>query len=202
MNEVGNDKKARGFRIHPADRYREGEVVVKIFKVILGATVVFTAVPALAALPSPPPAAATQDAQAYLFNGGAGDVFEISTSTMAVQHSQNPAVRAFATMLIADHTNLTNGALGTAKGAGVMAPPPVLSPAQMGMITQLMAAGPAGFDSAYLQQQVNAHQMALAMQQGYAAHGDTPALRQGAASAVPVIQGHLANAQRLLAAVR
>ena len=44
--------------------------------------------------------------------------------------------------------------------------------------------------------------MALTMQQGYAASGDTPALRQGAAAAVPVIQGHLARAQQLLAGMR
>jgi putative membrane protein len=177
-------------------------MVVKLIQVIVGATAVLTAVSAAAELPIPSQPAATQNAQAYLFHGGAGDIFEISTSMAAVQHSQNTNVRAFATMLIGDHTNLTNTALATAKGAGVMAPPPVLSPAQMGMITQLMAAGPANFDRVYLQQQVTAHQMALAMQQAYAARGDTPALRQAAASAVPVIQGHLAKARQLLAAAR
>ena len=139
---------------------------------------------------------------AYLFYGGAGDIFEITTSMMAIQHSQNPQVRAFATMLIDDHTRLTNNALATATAAGVTPPPPELSPAQKAMIGQLIAAGPAGFDRAYLSQQVPAHQMALAMNKGYAARGDVPALRQGAQAAVPVIQGHLAQAQQLLASVR
>lgn len=157
--------------------------------------------PLRAELPTPPEAAAGSEAQAYLFYGGAGDVFEISSSMMAIQHSQNPQVRAFALMLISDHTNLSNTTLATAKSAGVMPPPPMLTPAQMGMITQLTNAG-ASFDRVYLQQQVLAHQNALNLQQSYAASGDTPPLRQAAASAVPAIRGHLAQAQQLLAMAR
>lgn len=174
--------------------------MVKTMRMLIGAATLMSA-PAAAELPVPPQAAADQNAQAYLFHGGAGDIFEATSSMLAVQHSQNPSVKAFATMLIGDHSMLSNTALATASGAGVMPPPPVLSAAQMGMITQLMNAGP-GFDRTYLQQQVAAHQMALAINQRYAASGDTPALRQAAASAVPVIQAHLAEAQQLLASLR
>lgn len=170
----------------------------------LGAiTAVFTAVPSAAAtLPTPPQAAAPQQAQPFLFYGGAGDVFEITTSMIALQHSQNPQVRAFASMLIGDHTNLTNTSLATAKAAGVMAPPPELSPMQKGMITQLIAAAPADFDRTYLSQQVPAHQMALQLMQGYASGGDVPQLRQAAASAMPMVQAHLAQVQQLLGTIR
>jgi putative membrane protein len=171
------------------------------YKLLVLAATLFTPAVVQAELPTPPQAAATQNAQAYLFHGGAGDVFEITSSMMAIQHSQNPDVRAFATMLISDHTTLSNTALATAKSAGFMPPPPVLSPAQMAMITQLTNAG-AAFDRVFLQQQVAAHQMALGLHQSYASQGDTPALRQVAATAVPAIQGHLARAQQLLAATR
>lgn len=169
---------------------------------VLFAVTVVLAVPANAELAVPPQSAATQNAQAYLFHGGAGDVFEISSSMMALQHSQAPGVRAFASMLIADHTNLTNTALSTAKGAGIAAPPPVLSSAQMQMIGQLTSAQPASFDRVYLQQQLTAHRMALGMQQGYAARGDTPALRQAAAAAVPIVQGHIVRIEQMLATTR
>ena len=142
-------------------------------------------------------AAAPQQADAYLFYGGAGDIFEITTSMMAQKHASNPQVKAFATMLIADHTNLTNDALAAAKGAGVMAPPPELSPMQKQMITQLMAAGP-NFDRVFLQQQLTAHQEALPVQTAYAANGDIPALRSAAAGAVPVVQRHIAQIQRMM----
>jgi putative membrane protein len=69
------------------------------------------------------------------------------------------------------------------------------------MITQLTNAG-AAFDRVYMQQQVAAHQMALGINRAYAANGDNPALRQAAATAVPVIQQHLSRAQQLLASVR
>ncbi|MDQ3078118.1 MAG: DUF4142 domain-containing protein [Pseudomonadota bacterium] len=160
------------------------------------------AIPAGATLPTPSDAAATQNAQAFLFKAGAGDIFEIVTSSMAVQKSTNPAVRAFAAMIIADHTNATNTALATAAAAGVMAPPPELSPMQKDMIGQLMAAAPATFDRVYLSQQVPAHQQALALLQGYAARGDVPALRTAATQTVPVVAGHLSQAQGLLAAAR
>ncbi|MCW3798433.1 DUF4142 domain-containing protein [Sphingomonas sp. BN140010] len=161
-----------------------------------------TAVPAAATLPTPPQGAATREAQAYLFHSGAGDVFEITTSMMLLQKSQNPQVRAFATMLISDHTMLSNTALATAKGAGVMPPPPELSPMQKGMIGQLMSASPATIDRVYLQQQVPAHQQALSINTGYSRSGDVPALRGAATGAVPRIQQHLTEAQQLLRSVR
>ena len=159
-------------------------------------------VPAVATLPMPSDAAAARDAQAFLFKAGASDIFEIVTSQMAVQHSQNQAVRAFASMLIADHTNSTTTALATAKSAGVMPPPPELSPAQKAMVQQLSSASPAGFDRLYLSQQIPAHQQALALMQGYSRGGDVPALRTAAGGLVPVIQQHLAQAIQLNAGAR
>ena len=172
---------------------------MKLIYVMAAAAAALTAVaPAAAELPVPPMAAATSQADAYLFHGAAGDVYEVTSSMMAVHNAANPDVRAFATMLIAGHTGLTNTALATARGAGVAAPPPILSPMQMGLISQLVAAGP-NFDRVYLQQQLTAHQQALAMQSGYVSGGDVPALRQAAAGAVPIVQGHIARIQQMMA---
>ena len=154
-------------------------------------------VPAAAVLPVPPQAAGTQQAQPYLFYAGAGDVFEITSSMVALQKSQNPQVRALASMLIDHHTQTTNQALMMAKNAGVMAPPPELSPMQKDMVGQLMAASGTSFDRLYLQQQVSAHQQALALNSGYARSGDVAALRQNAQAAVPIIESHLAQARAL-----
>lgn len=169
--------------------------------IITAAALSLTSVSAAAELPVPPVSAATARADAYVFHAGAGDVFEITTAMMAVKNASNPQLRNFATMLIAHHTNLTNSTLATAKAAGVMPPPPELTPMQKGMISQLIAAGP-GFDRIFLQQQLAAHQQALALQTGYAASGDVPALRAGASAAVPVIRGHIEQVQQLLSATR
>ena len=167
-----------------------------------GLTALTCAMPVAATLATPPQSAATREAQAYLFHGGAGDVFEITTSSLAIQNSRNPAVRAYATMLIDHHSKATNSALDTAKAAGVMPPPPELIAVQKAMITQLLAAGPETFDRVYLTQQVPAHQQALALVQGYAAQGDMPALRQAAQAMIPVVQAHLTQARQLLGTVR
>ena len=169
-------------------------------KAVSTAVLLLFSVPASAALPTPSMEAAPRQADAFLFHAGAGDVYEITSSTMAMQKSRNPDVRAFASMLIADHTKLTNAALTTAAAAGVMAPPPELSMMQKGMVAQLSAAG-ANFDRVYLQQQMTAHQQALALMQGYASSGDVPALRQAASQAIPTVQGHIAHLQRMMGSV-
>ena len=169
---------------------------MQLTQAILGLTIL-SAAPAAAELPVPAEAAATQNAQAYLFHGGAGDAFEITSSMIALKNSQNADVRAFATMLIADHTKLTNTTLASAKAAGLMPPPPILTRQQMDGIKQLTAAA-ANFDRFYLQQQMAAHQKALALHQGYAANGDTRPLRQNAATAAPIIQSHLQRVQQLM----
>ncbi|WP_300974322.1 DUF4142 domain-containing protein [Sphingomonas sp. LHG3406-1] len=166
------------------------------------ATAAIVASPAAATLPTPPQSAATSQAQPFLFYAGAGDVFEITSSMILLNKSQNPQVRAYASMLIDHHTRTTNLALANARTAGVMPPPPEMSAMQKGMIGQLHAAAPAAIDRLYLQQQVPAHQQALTLQTGYARSGDTPALRQTAQGAVPIIQSHLTQAQQLLRSVR
>jgi putative membrane protein len=175
----------------------QGDIDMKATGLAFVAAAALNATSASAELPVPPMASATQQADAYLFHAGAGDIYEITSSMLAIQKSQNPAVRQFATMLIADHTNTTNVALANAKSAGVMPPPPELSPMQKDMISQLIAAG-ANFDRVYLQQQAVAHQQALAIQSGYASQGDVPSLRATATSAVPIIQGHLNHVQGMM----
>ena len=104
------------------------------------AAAAIAAAPASATLPTPPMAAATSQAQPYLFYAGAGDIFEITSSMILLSKSLNPQVRAYASKLIDHHSRTTNLALANAKAAGVMAPPPEMSAMQKGMIGALHAA--------------------------------------------------------------
>ena len=76
-----------------------------------------------------------------------------------------------------------------------MVPP---NPEQQAMLAQLSAA-PAGarFDRLYASQQIQAHQMTIAMTQAYAQGGPNPALRNYAQQALPALQMHLQQAERL-----
>jgi putative membrane protein len=112
--------------------------------------------------------------------------------------SQNPAVRSFANMMIADHTRLSQAMGAAAAAGGLAAPAPILLPEQQAALDQLRAAGAGpSFDMAYQQAQISAHQQALSMFQSYAASGDNPAVKAAASQAIPTIQMHLQAAQML-----
>jgi putative membrane protein len=80
-------------------------------------------------------------------------------------------------------------------------PPPMLLPMQQRMMNELRRASGANFDRVYLTQQIPAHEMALALHTNYSRAGDTPALRQTAATAVPLVQQHLDEARRMRGAM-
>jgi predicted outer membrane protein len=72
-----------------------------------------------------------------------------------------------------------------------------LSPEKTAMLNQLASTSGPQFDRLYGQAQRMAHQEALALHSGYAQAGNDPSLRQFAASVVPHLEHHAADAQRL-----
>ena len=154
--------------------------------------------------PAEPVAAVAADpnnplmAPGYMAMAGSSDQFEIQSSQLALQGSQNPAVRNMANMLIADHTRSTQMLMAAAQSAGLTPPPPALLPPHQAMLDQLRAAGSGpAFDQAFQQIQLQAHQEALALHQNYSTQGDVPALRTVAGQIVPVIQMHIQHAQSI-----
>ena len=148
------------------------------------------------------PAAAQGDAPTaarYVEAAAGSDAFEMAEAQAVLAGSRNPQVRAYAEAMLRDHGGLA--ASLRAAAAAAMLPPP---PAQVGVDQVLLLAALQGlegaeFDRAYAEHQALAHRAALTVQQGYAARGDDPALRRAAAAAVPVIERHLAEAERLKA---
>ena len=152
----------------------------------------------------PPPAAVAVDpnnplfAPGYLATAGSSDQFEIQSAQLAMQMSQNGAIRNFSNMLIAAHTRSTQMLVSAAQAAGITPPPPVLMPQHQAMLDQLRAAGMGpGFDMAFQQVQIQAHQQALQLHQNYAVSGDVPGLRMTAGQIVPVVQMHLQQIQSM-----
>lgn len=154
---------------------------------------------------SPPPAipsgVPTRQATPFMAQAGESDVFEISSSQLALRRSRDPRVRAYASMMIDHHTTTTNTLLARAKEAGLVPPPPVLSPGKTVMIAALHAAPAEAFDRSYLTQQVPSHEQALALHRTYADGGDVPSLRAAARAAVPLVQRHLNDARGMLGAM-
>lgn len=147
--------------------------------------------------PPPPPAAARAAAPAYVMAAGKSDLYEINSSRIAVRKAQSPAVRQFAQMLIDHHRKTTAATLAAARQARVTAPPPRLDAGAQASIRELERARGAEFDRVYLGQQVPAHQAALDLHTAYSQGGDRAELKASAAAAVPIVQQHLDQAQRL-----
>jgi putative membrane protein len=138
-----------------------------------------------------------EDRMNYVKMAGASDLFEIQSSQLALSRAQRPETRAYAQMLIQHHTQTTQATMAAAQASGMSPPPPMLMPMQQRMMAELGRASGAGFDRVYLTQQIPAHEMALALHTNYSRAGDTPALRQTAATAVPLVQQHLNEARRM-----
>lgn len=173
--------------------------MIKTMNLTLALALAGTALPAAAQTPPPPPPAeAKMQAQPYVMAAGKSDLYEINSSQIAVQKSQNPAVKRYAQMLITHHQKTTAATMAAAKKAGLNPPPPALDAGATASISELRSASPADFDRIYLAQQVPAHQAALDLHKSYGAGGDQPALRTSAKTAVPIVQQHLTAAERML----
>lgn len=147
------------------------------------------------------PAAAAGDMtpeqrSAYVEMAAASDLYEIQSGQLAASRAQNAEIRAFGQMLVEHHTATTQQLTAAATAAGTP-PSPMLMPMQAEMISELQGANGAAFDRLFIQQQVKAHQMALALHSNYATNGDTPALRTVAAAATPIVRQHLERARSM-----
>ena len=86
--------------------------------------------------PAPPPPAAPVDlnnplmAPGFLAQASSGDQFEIQSSQLALTASQNQAVRNFANLMIAAHTQMSQNMAATAQSAGIAPPAATLLPAR------------------------------------------------------------------------
>jgi putative membrane protein len=169
--------------------------------------------------PGPAPAATASRAesvtgQEFMRLAAMSDRFEIATSRLAQQKSQNAAVKQFAETMIRDHEKTTAELQQMSAAAGGMpqnqartggqvartagpGPQDGLDQQHAALLQQLEQASGAGFDRLYARQQAMAHQQAVDMFRNYAQQGDTPALRQWASGTLPALEHHLQMAQQL-----
>lgn len=140
---------------------------------------------ALAATSQPAPSPAD-----YLRMAAASDLYEIQSSQLVLQTSQDQALRRFADMMVEHHTATTAALTAAARAEGMTPPPATLDAAKAAMIRDLQAATGAARDALYRDQQVMAHRDALTLHASFAEGGARGALKAAAASAVPVVSGH------------
>ena len=138
-----------------------------------------------AAMEQPAPAA-----MEFVRMAGASDLYEIQSSQLVLQSTQDSELRDFAQMMIDHHTQTTATVAAAARAAGLTPPPPALDAPKSQMISQLQAAQGTARDALYRQQQVQAHREALTLHTSYSRNGDTAELKTAAGTAVPIVARH------------
>lgn len=132
---------------------------------------------------------------AFVQNAARSDMYEIQAGNLALQKSQNAQIKAFAQKMVHDHT-MTSQAMMAALPSGVHAPTG-LDKRRQGLLDDLKNSAPGEFDKRYAMQQTKAHEEALTLMRGYAAHGGNAKLKQLASQTVPMIEMHLQMAKML-----
>ena len=149
-----------------------------------------SAAPALAqSAPNAPGIEARTSAPTYASMALSADNYEIQSSQLILGVAADPKVRDFAQMMIADHGNSSAELKAAAKAASIGTTNLLSNEADM--LKALRAVPRASQERYYVDQQVKAHERALALHQGYAAQGQNEGLRAVAQAAIPVVQRHL-----------
>jgi putative membrane protein len=155
-----------------------------------------------AAVPEAEAAAAPDPStpQGFVATQASSDMYEIEAGRLAQEMGQSDETKEFGGMMVEDHT-ASSAKLKTAvdqAGAGVTVPTAML-PKHQQNLDALRNAG-TNFDSVYAQQQVMAHQEALALLQGQAQTGMVASLKAFAAETAPIVETHLEHARTLASA--
>ncbi|MGK9234051.1 DUF4142 domain-containing protein [Inquilinus limosus] len=139
-----------------------------------------------------------QHAAFFVQQAGRSDMFEIEAARIALRRTQSPEIRAFAEMMVADHTRSQEQITKAVKDHDLSTPlPKRIDLKHQQILDQLQRAADADFDRLYLNGQVTAHQEALKVYQHYAPTAEEPSLRAVAEAGLPMIQRHLDRARAL-----
>lgn len=147
--------------------------------------------------PAAPSAEMPGSPQEFVDMAAASDMFEIESAKVAQEMGTSQAVKDFAAMMIEDHsTSTANLKAAAAEAQPALTVAPELSAEQQAQLDELRQAGE-GFDALYRQQQVAAHEKALALLQGYASSDGPEPLKTFASETATVVEGHLDHARGL-----
>lgn len=140
----------------------------------------------------------TPNGQGFADTAGKSDAYEIAAAKLALTRASSQAVKDFAQEMIKAHgesTALIKAA--AAKASPAITPDATLTQDQNEDLADLGRKKGAEFDEDYIDDQIDAHQTALALMRDYAEKGDTPSLKAAAAEIAPVVQKHLDHAKIL-----
>lgn len=122
------------------------------------------------------------------------DQFEIQAAQLAADKAQSADVKTFARQMVTDHGK-TSATMKTLAERKALTLPVKLDAAHQQKIDALRSQSGGGFDSAYVQGQVDAHRTAVSLFEQQVAQGQDADLKQFAQQTLPTLKQHLQHAQ-------
>ena len=164
--------------------------------------IAFGSLLAFLAVVAPLSALAAVSTQDFEKNAAIGNQFEISSSELALQDYHSDVVRQFAQQMIDDHKQIGDQMVAALTSSPEPLPPPptTLDSKHQKMLDALNKAPAADFDKKYIDDQVKGHKEAVKLFKDYNKNGDNESLKNFAAGALPVIEGHLDHIKQIKAA--
>lgn len=132
----------------------------------------------------------TKSATDFARKAAVGNEFEIESSNLALQKSQDENIRHFAQQMVGDHGKAGDDLATTVANANMEKPDATLDRKHQKMLDKLNAASGTEFDHAYIKAQVKAHDEAVSLFKDYAKHGSNDDLKNFASSTLPTLNEH------------
>lgn len=145
----------------------------------------------VSALPVRAQGTVSEDTTNFVEKAAVSNTFEIRSSEIALDRSQNEAIRDFARRMITDHTMVKQNMTDTLQAAGIaLHNPESLDEKHLEKVRTLQSTGRGQFDRQYIDMQMEAHEEAVSLFEEYAENGDNEQVRQFAAQTLPALQQH------------
>jgi putative membrane protein len=138
---------------------------------------------------------ATPSSAEFAMKASVGNTFEVQESQLALKQSTDAKVKAFAKMMIKDHSKAEKKLIAAAKPMGgdvkMMLDPPHQS------MVDALGKDTTDFDKMYIADQVKAHNDTVALLTDYSKNGDDPKLQAWAKKTLPTVKKHLKHVEML-----
>ena len=134
--------------------------------------------------------------KAFMIKATQGNLAEVAAAKLALAQSSSDSVKAFAQMMIDDHTNAQTELASIAKSENVTLPDSTDDQHRM-FAQRLMLVSGKSFDSAYMAAQVQDHIKTIALFQAEINNGMDAQTKAYANKLLPKLQMHLQHAQSI-----
>ena len=147
----------------------------------------------------PDPAKVTPTA-AFVQQALVSNLFEVESSKLALDRSENTTIKTFATLMVNDHSAAGVKLADAISEAKQPRPPLKLDAKHQVLLEDLAARKGADFDKSFVDVQHKAHVESVALFEGYAATGEDSRLKALADELLPTLKDHLARMEKIAAA--